>query len=154
MINIKAPIMPGKWEIEYRYAMGPYASKFFDGLREKKILGIRCPSCKRVLLPPRAFCDRCFIETKDWVQVSDMGIIESFIIVYRKFYGLPDPPYALGLIKLKGADEGILHFICGIDLSKPQEALKKLKIGAKVRAVWSEKRVGSILDIKCFEVVE
>ncbi len=142
--------IPGKWDIEYKYAAGPYLSKFLKGLKEKKIYGIKCPSCKRVLVPPRMFCDKCYIQLNDWVEVNDTGTLESFIVIYRKFYGLPDPPYALGLIKLDGASESLLHYVGGIDLSNPNKISEILKPGIKVKAVWNEERKGSILDIKYF----
>ena len=41
------------------------------------------------------------MQTTDWVEVKDGGVLISYIVVYRKFYGLPDPPYAVGLIKVR-----------------------------------------------------
>jgi hypothetical protein len=147
--------VPGKWEIEYRHSAGVYGSKFLSGLREGRIYGVRCPSCRRVLLPPRAFCDRCHVKVSDWVEVKDEGSITTFLIVYRKFWGLPDPPYAVALIKLDGSDEAILHFIGEVDLSTPDRATQVLKVGTRVKAVWKppNERTGSILDIKYFKPI-
>lgn len=145
--------IPGKWEIEYRYAAGPYISKFLEGLKEKKIYGVRCPSCRRVLIPPRMFCDRCHVELNEWVEVKDQGELEAFIVIYRKFYGLPDPPYALGSIKLEDASEPILHFIGEVDITNPLKIPEILKPGIKVKAVWREERKGSILDIMYFKPI-
>lgn len=146
-------VVPGKWEIEYRYAAGEHASRFFRGLIEGKIYGVRCPSCRKVLMPPRKFCERCMAETAEWVEVKPEGELVNYIIVYRKFYGLPDPPYAVGLFKLDGADEPLLHFLGGIDLTRPQEVARVLRPGVRVRAVFSEQRKGSITDIKYFEPI-
>jgi len=148
-------VFPGKWEIEYRYGAGKILTEFFKNLRKGKIVGVRCPSCRRVLMPPRPFCEKCMVETKELVEVSDEGELLNFIVVYRKFYGLPDPPYAIGLIKLKGADEPLIHFIGGIDLSSPDNVLKVLKPGVKVKAVWKDdaERRGTILDIKYFKPI-
>lgn len=147
---------PGKWEIEYKYAAGPYIGKFLEGLKEKKIYGIRCPSCKRVMTPPRMFCERCYVQLSlnDFVELKDTGVIESYFIVYRQFYGLPPPPYAIGLIRLEGSNEGIIHMIGGIDLSDPNKVNSLIKPGlTKVQAVWNEERKGHILDIKYFKVL-
>ncbi len=146
-------VFPGKWEIEYEYAAGRVLTEFFKKLKEGKIVGSRCPSCKRVLMPPRAFCERCMVETSELVEVKDEGVLLNFIIVYRKFYGLPEPPYAIGLVKLDGADEPMLHFIGGVDLSTPERALQVLRPGIRVKAVWSETRTGAITDIKYFAPV-
>jgi uncharacterized OB-fold protein len=143
-------IIPGKWEIEYRYAAGEYATKFLKGLMEGKIFGVKCPSCRRVIVPPRKFCERCMVEPSEWIEVEPHGELVNFIIVYRKFHGLPDPPYAIGLIKLDGADDSILHFIGEVDLSSPHRALRVLKPGLKLEAVWADERKGTILDIKYF----
>jgi Predicted nucleic-acid-binding protein containing a Zn-ribbon len=66
-------VFPGKWEIEYEYAAGRVLTEFFKKLKEGKIVGSRCPSCKRVLMPPRAFCERCMVETSELVEVKDEG---------------------------------------------------------------------------------
>lgn len=147
--------VPGKWEIEYKYATGPYLGKFLEGLKEKKIYGIKCPSCKRIILPPRILCERCYVQLSlnDIVEVKDTGIVQTFFVVYRQFFGLPPPPYAVGLIKLDGADEGIVHFLGGIDLSDPNKISEKNIIGSKVQAVWNEERKGNILDIKYFTLL-
>jgi len=147
--------IPGKWEIEFKYATGPYIAKFLEGLKEKKILGIKCPSCKKVLIPPRILCEKCYVQLSlnDIVEVKDTGSIQTFFVVYRQFYGLPPPPYAVALIKLDGADEGILHFLGEVDLSDPNMVSEKIKIDTKVKAVWNEERKGNILDIKYFKPI-
>ncbi len=38
----------------FDYAVGMHGSKFFAELRDnKKLLGTRCPKCKKVYIPPR-----------------------------------------------------------------------------------------------------
>lgn len=144
-------VIDAKWEIPYRHAAGPHAARFLAALRdEKRILGVRCPSCARAFVPPRAFCERCFVETKDWVDVSDVGTVETMTIQYEKFPGLPDPPYAVGLVKLDGADSGMLAFLGGVPLEDADAAMQRIGIGCRVRAVWREKREGRITDIAHF----
>ncbi len=57
-----------------------------------------------------------------------------------EFTRLPDPPYCVAWIKLDDADEGIPHFVGGVDLSDPKKALEKIKVGARVKAKWGESR--------------
>ncbi|MEM2031014.1 MAG: zinc ribbon domain-containing protein, partial [Archaeoglobaceae archaeon] len=73
------------WRIPFRHYAGVHATKFFEGLKNKKIFGVRCPKCKRVLVPPRAFCERCFVETDEWVEVKDEGVVETLSVTYMKF---------------------------------------------------------------------
>lgn len=140
-----------KWEIPYRHAAGPHAEKFLAALRdEKRILGVRCPSCHRTFVPPRAFCESCFVETTEWVDVSDVGTVETMTIQYEKFPGLPDPPYAVGLVKLDGASSGMLAFLGGVPLGDAEAAMQKIGIGCRVRAVWRDVREGRITDLAYF----
>jgi len=141
--------------LPYRWSMGPVYTRFFEEFKKKKIMGTRCPQCKRVLVPARQFCPRCFVDTPEWVEVSDHGTIRTWALINFKFSGQPmDPPYITGLIDLEGADVGFLHFIGGVNLADLAEVRARIKIGGKVRARWKEKPQGNILDIECFEPVD
>ena len=135
------------WNITYDHALGETASRFFVEIRDnKKIYGRKEAKTGRVLVPPRAFSDQNLEPTTDWVAVGPGGVIEAFTIVYDAFRGLPDPPYAFGYVTLDGAGTSIGGFFRGIDLTKPHEAAKKMKIGTRVATKFAEKRVGDVLD--------
>jgi len=142
------------WNIPYKHSAGKHASKFFNALKEKKILGVKCPKCNRVLVPPRAFCERCFVECNDWVELKDEGVVETLSVTYVKFTGLPDPPYAVGVVKLDGADTGFLAYLGGIDLKDWKKVHEKFKPGTRVKAVWKDRPEGKITDILYFKPVE
>lgn len=137
----------------FDYAVGLHGSKFFKEIKEnKKFMAIKCPECGKVYIPPRGVCGKCFVEMKDWVEVGPGGEIGSFTILRYAFIdpetGEQKPvPYGYGFIKLDGADTLFQHYI---DL----EDETKVKIGARVEAVFSENRKGSIRDIDYFRVVE
>ncbi|MDA2919268.1 Zn-ribbon domain-containing OB-fold protein [Desulfobacterota bacterium AH_259_B03_O07] len=135
------------WDIKYNHAAGETGSTFFKAIMDKKvILGKKCPKCKRILLPPRSFCERCFVETSEWVNVGKEGKIEAFTIVYEKFEGLPNPPYAIAYVLLDGASTAIANFVKGIDLKDINQALNHIKVGAKARVAFKRKREGRITD--------
>ena len=135
-----------RWDITYTHATGETAGRFFSELRNRKVFGRRCPSCKRVLAPPRTFCDRCYLATTDWVEVKQEGVIEAFTSVYRAFKSYPEPPYALAYVKLDGADTAMLNFVKGVDLSDPKAAAEKLKIGTRVKLVFKDHPEGRVTD--------
>jgi len=117
-----------------------------------RIVGIKCPKCSHVYVPPRQVCGRCFIEMDEFVEVSNRGILQSFTVVYFSFLdpetGKKRPvPYGYGRIKLDGADSDFLYFL-------EESDFKKLKIGVRVEAVYNENRIGSFKDIKYFKKVE
>jgi uncharacterized OB-fold protein len=136
-------------KVPYRYSMGATTSKFFIEIRDqKKILGIRCPKCKMVFVPPRSTCGRCFSPLDKWVKVSDHGTLQTYTIVHYPTPVHPAPtPLIYGIIKLDGADTGLAHLINEADY-------EKLRVGMRVRAVFREERVGNMLDILYFKPVE
>ncbi|MDA8373938.1 MAG: Zn-ribbon domain-containing OB-fold protein [Actinomycetota bacterium] len=146
--RVEAPLIhSGEWNIHYDYAVGETATRFFSRLRDEgKIAGKRCPECKAVLLPPRAYCERCFVKTEEWVDVGPEGTIEAFTIVYEPFDGLPQPPYAVAYVTLDGASTAMANFVRGLDLSVPEVAARELAVGKRVEAVFIDARKGTITD--------
>jgi len=135
----------GVIRVPYTWAAGKPASKFYAGLREGKIYGIRCSECQFVFVPPKKTCHRCFSELSDWVEVKDTGTLETFTVVRYFEPGLHPmkPPFAYGIIKLDGADTGMVHIIRTKDYGS-------LKEGARVKAVFRKKPRANYLDISHF----
>ena len=148
-------IIPGAWNLPFRHTAGRFASRFFRELRDnKKIYGVRCPDCRRVLLPPRPLCERCFSPIDEWVEVGQQGTLEAFTICYVPFLGLPPPPIATIMVKLDGADGCLNHVLSGVDLSDVDKANELVKIGMRVEPVWRDERKGEIGDIEYFRPVK
>jgi uncharacterized OB-fold protein len=49
----------------------------------------------------------------------------------------------MGIVKLDGADTGLVHLLGGVDIGK-------LRVGMRMQAVFREKRQGNYLDIEYF----
>lgn len=138
----------------YEWSIGRFGSRFFQEIKEnRRFIGIRCPKCGLVRVPPRKLCGPCFIELDELVELSDTGVITAFSIVNYPFIdpatGKNRPvPYTYGYIRLDGADNIFSHLINETDLSR-------LAVGVGVRAVFREpeEMQGNIKDIKYFELV-
>jgi uncharacterized OB-fold protein len=136
----------------FRWSVGRYGSRFLHELRDnKRLIGIKCAKCSRVYVPPRKVCGRCHAAMDEFVQVSDEGQIVVCTIIQFGFVdpatGLQRPvPYGYAFIKLDGADTLLPHFV---DSTDPE----KVKVGARVKAVFEEKRAGRIMDIRHFSVM-
>ena len=141
-------IVESKLDIPYSYYAGPIASRFYDALeKERKILGIRCGSCNRVYMPPRATCGSCFKEMTEWVELKDEGEVVNFTIVhYEEPIHPVKAPFAYALIRLDGADTAFIHLL-------GEGELNRIRIGMRVKAVFSDKNPGNILDIDHFRPV-
>lgn len=134
--------------VPYYWSAGYNTSRFFQEFKDNKvILGTRCTKCDSVLSPPARVCGRCFQETEGLFPVSDEGVVVSFAIIRLSFPGQhTPPPYAYAMIRLDGTNTIFTHTIGEVDFDK-------IKTGMRVKAVWEEKRIGHLLDIKYFKPI-
>lgn len=143
--------VPARWEVPFLHDIGETSSKFLIELRDNaRIMATKCPECGRVLLPPRSFCEQCFVSLKNhWIELETTGTIEAFTIVTDQysFAGMPEPPYVICLVKLGESSTAIPQVLRGLDLSNPERAASELKVGMPVRVVFEDKREGKIEDI-------
>lgn len=148
-------VSSGALRMPYEWSVGLYGSRFFQEIRERRrFLGIRCPTCGKVMVPPRRICGPCFQEMHELVPLPDTGTLTAFSIVNYPFIdpatGLPRPiPYTYGYIRIDGSDNIFSHIINETD---PE----KIRVGAKVRAVFKEpwEMKGNIEDIRYFEMID
>lgn len=137
---------------KYAYDSGYAIGKFLDGLKRGKIWGVRCRKCNRVLVPPRSFCELCFVPIDEWVELKDTGTVNTFAISYvaMDVTRLKEPEIP-AVIEIDGASPGIgiLHKLGEVDPWK-------VKVGMRVKAVWKkeEEREGMITDILYFKPIE
>ncbi len=141
--------------LPYQWALGKTWTRFFDGLKEEKILGTKCAQCGKVFVPARTFCPECFTDMTEWVEAGKEGKLLSWTLVKAKYLGqVREPPYVIAQIQLAGTNCGFHHFIGGIDLSDIKKVRQKLKTGAKVKAVWSPEKNGTIADVQYFTPIK
>jgi uncharacterized OB-fold protein len=124
---------------------GTTGTKFLKTIRdEKKIMGIKCPSCSKVYVPPRTHCPTCFVRMSEWVDLDGKGTLSSYTVVrYEEPYQPKPVPFAFGVIQMNGADTGMVHVLGDVDLDK-------IEVGMALEPVFKEEREGSILDIDYF----
>ena len=139
----------GVIQISYNWTVGKAGGRFFNELKEnKKIMGTRCRQCGRVLVPPRIFCEECFVENMEWVEVEPKGTLTTFGESYFSTDGKRlKEPWMLGIVKLNGSDGGLIHFI---GEARPED----MKIGMPMEIVFNDKREGNIMDILYFRPVK
>jgi len=151
-----------EWSFDFDFSMnlGSAYSKFMDGLKEKKFLGNKMG--ERTYCPAKDFCFRTLEKPSEWVELDGTGTVEAFTVchrkdnhvIYKESNRLPEPPYVLGVIRIDHSDCCMLHFLGGVDPQNPNELMRKIRAGLKVRPVWAKQREGNILDIQYFEPVK
>lgn len=141
--------------LPYQHAYGANYGRLFDELGARAgIIGSRCPRCRNVLVPPRAYCEICYVKTEQFVEVQDTGRLQAFSVIHMEFVGQTrKPPYVYAEIVLEGSATRMIHTLGGIDMSRATELLD---VGMRVRAVWKapDERNGTLDDIDYFEPIE
>jgi uncharacterized OB-fold protein len=135
-------------DARYAWDTGIAVGEYLRGLKAGRILGRECRGCRRVLVPPRMFCEQCFRPTDRWVQVRDTGRVNTFSICYIRWdMAKLEEPEMPAVIEIDGASPGIgfMHKLGEVD---PED----VRVGLEVEAVWKpeRERQGSILDIVYF----
>ncbi len=143
-------VLTERWEPNARYAWdaGVAMGRYLEELEAGRLIGRRCDLCRRVVVPPRMFCEICFRPTDDWVVLQDSGTVKTFSLCYvtwdMKRLQQPQIP---AVIDIDGASKGmgIMHMLGQVEPDAVQ-------IGMRVQAVWKQaaERQGDITDILYF----
>jgi uncharacterized OB-fold protein len=138
---------PHSMEFPYTRSTGPVVGAFLTGLRDRTVLGAK-DSTGRVVVPPMEYdaVTAAATQADALVPVADEGVVTSWSWNPKPRLGQPfEQPFAWALVKLDGADTGLLHA-----LDAPRDAIRT---GMRVRIRWADETVGFINDIACFEPV-
>jgi len=134
----------------YAWVTGLAVGRFLSELKQGKIIGIKCEHCRRVVVPPRVFCEWCFRRTTSWVYLPDTGTVNTFSVshIAANTTRLKTPIIPAVIEIDESSNAGFLHLIGD---TSPED----VRIGLRVKAVWrpSSERTGSITDIKYFRLV-
>ncbi len=136
--------------VDYIYTSGIAGERFFTALRDEgRILAVHCPVCKNNQLPPRMFCEGCFAELSEYVDVPAEGRVAAVTVARVDRRGKPLPaPEVYAFVTFKGIQEGgLIHRL----LVPPEAAKVGMAVRAKLKP--KESRAGNILDIEGFEPV-
>jgi len=127
MTVIETPI-----RLVYSHTPGLAASRFLRGLTEGRLLGQRCPSCRKVYVPPRGCCPMCGVATDEEVPLADRGVVTSFCVVNVPSPHLPlAVPYVCAQVLLDGADITTTFLLQEVEAGD-------VRMGMRVAAVWVE----------------
>jgi uncharacterized OB-fold protein len=131
-------------EYPFTRTVGPVQSAFLTGLREGVVLGVRGGD-GRVLCPPVEYDPVTSEELSELVEVGSQGTVLTWSWEPSpRAYQPLDRPFAWALVRLDGADTGLLH---ALDAGSPD----RVATGMAVRIRWRDAREGAITDIACFE---
>ncbi|MDI3421195.1 Zn-ribbon domain-containing OB-fold protein [Streptomyces luteolus] len=118
--------------LDYTYSPGRAQTGYINALAEQRAVGQRCPSCRKVYVPPRGACPTCGVATDEQVEVGPAGTVTTYCIVNIKAKNLDiEVPYVYAHIALDGADLALHGRIAGIPYDQ-------VRMGLRVEPVWRE----------------
>lgn len=134
--------------VKNRYTAGVAGQRFLEEIKENaRIYGSKCSNCQLIHVPPKMYCERCFAELKEWVDVGIKGSVYTYTVAHVEKDGSEKTnPTLVAAVKI--ADGFIMH---RLENCKPED----VEIGMEVQANFKPKgeRTGSIMDISGFELV-
>lgn len=143
----KAIAWNGDIPITSRYTAGIAGERFLREVKDNaRIVGTRCNECDLTYVPATMFCERCFAELDEWVEVPSRGTVFTYTVLHRDLDDEPlESPQVLAYVRLDDSDGGLVHFLGEVDPAA-------VFIGMPVQAVYKEagERKGSVLDISYF----
>lgn len=121
--------------LDYTYTPGRAQTAYINALAERRTVGERCPSCRKVYVPPRGACPTCGVATAEPVEVGPRGTVTTYCVVNIKAahtanLGI-EVPYVYAHIALDGADLALHGRIGGIPYDQ-------VRMGLRVEPVWTE----------------
>jgi uncharacterized OB-fold protein len=132
--------------LEYTVNAGRAMTRYLRAIEQGRIVGQRCPSCRKVYVPPRGSCPTCAVPTDEDVELADRGTVTSFCIVRVPYPGQTiRPPYVSASILLDGADIPFLHLVSEVPV-------EEVRMGLRVEAAWlpPEERGPTVESIRWF----
>jgi hypothetical protein len=132
--------------LEYEVNAGHAQTAFLRGLVEGKLIGRRCPKCRKVYLPPRGACPTDAVPTEEPVECGQRGVITTYCVVNVPFRGQAiELPYVCAQILMDGADIPFMGLIQEIPATE-------VRMGMRVEAVWKDpaERTTSLESLRYF----
>lgn len=106
--------------------------KFRQGLRQGKLLGLKCNSCGGFTAPPQIVCSHCGSKDMEIVELKRQGEIQTFTVIQVVPEGFT-PPLPVAVVKL---EEG--PWLMGNIIDIPPEDVNMDIIGRKVSIDYRE----------------
>ncbi|MEW6070199.1 MAG: Zn-ribbon domain-containing OB-fold protein [Candidatus Thermoplasmatota archaeon] len=120
--DIKA--VEGEIPVWYLYTVGVAGEKFFQGLKQGKLIAVKCNKCNKIFLPPKIYCLECFSELNNYVEIDNEGEVYSFTKLEIDLEGNKlDKPETIAFVKFKNVTGGLIQRV----------ESEKIKIGMKVK---------------------
>jgi uncharacterized OB-fold protein len=137
---------PGDVEADYVYTSGVAGDAFLKTLRDEgRLTAPKCDTCGDAWLPPRLFCESCFLPMTTWIDVGDDATVETYTVAHEGVDGtLLSTPEVWAVLRFPDVRGGLVHRVDG----SPDSVTEGMAVRPVLRP--KEERRGSITDILHF----
>ena len=138
----------GSWQLaswQWKLESIALIKKTLEGIKEKKLLGNKCPGCGLVYFLPKPYC-RCLSIPDEWVEIKDTGTITTYTFTGAWAYegieeeGVTGTPLIIVGLVLDGSDT---MTVCTLDEVEPEN----VSVGMRVKMKWPENPEGRLDDL-------
>jgi uncharacterized protein len=128
----------------YTRSVGPALSRWFTGLRDGKLVGVRTQD-GRVMVPPTEYDPVTAAALDEFVEVGPGGVVEAWTWVAEPVEGKHHlgTPFAFALVRPDGADVPMMHVV---DVASADA----MSVGMRVAPRWKAERVGYMTDLEAW----
>ena len=128
----------------YTRSVGPALSRWFTGLRDGKLVGVRTED-GRVMVPPTEYDPVTAAALDEFVEVGPGGVVEAWTWVAEPAEGKHHlgKPFAFALVRPDGADVPMMHVV---DVASADA----MSVGMRVAPRWKAERVGYMTDLEAW----
>lgn len=117
-------------KLTYDYTPGIATTRFLYAIKEKRLVGERCPETGKVYVPPRGVSPVSGLPTTEQVELGLDGTLVSYCVVNLDFTGnAQEIPYVSGLIVVDGSDIPIYGLVREIPYDE-------VRVGLRLTSVW------------------
>jgi len=102
--------------------------RFFEEVQKKRLLTIRCPSCKKNVFPPRPFCPDCLNQEVEVTEHGGRGRVYAFTTMGEPSEG--GKPMTVAMVELQGVEGRVF---AAVDCP-----FEEMTIGMEVIVVYSQ----------------
>ncbi len=138
----------GGWPLEHwrwKFESMALIRKTLEGLKDKKLLALKCPGCGLVYFLPKPYCT-CLSTPDEWVEIKDTGTITTYTFSGAWAYegiteeGPTGTPMIIVGVVFDGSDT---MAVCTLDGAEPEA----VSVGMRVQLKWPDEPQGKLDDI-------
>jgi uncharacterized OB-fold protein len=109
----------------------PTIESFYRFCAKRKLMGVICAGCKKVIVPPRSSCPHCGNNDMKWTELPTRGRLVTYTVIHVSPAQFQDlAPYAVGVVEFAGGARlpGMIRNV----------KFEDLKIGMELRAEFEQ----------------